>query len=164
MLYTVKNVKLKYKNFKGAASRFNAEGKRNFHIVFNSIEDGDYFLNEGFNVKFPVVSENIEEDSTRDTDSYIRMPHMKINLTVNDRFIPEIKMFETYIDEHGEEQVYSKMTLETPEAIAQLDSTYITRCSLKFRDYRYDEKNATAYLSKLYVWCPIDDFMEEYGF
>jgi hypothetical protein len=77
---TIENAKLIYKNFAGAAKRFNAAGLRNFNVVLD-LETAKMLQNDGWNIKF--------DDPREEGDPPIA--RMKVNFSF-DNYPPRIIM------------------------------------------------------------------------
>lgn len=146
MRYTLNNVSIDFRNFSGTGSRYNAEGRRNFHVFFNDFNEAQRFSELGFNVKFP-------EGQT---------PHMKVNVNLESRFPPKIVLIRVIENDGFEEQVGTPEVLTSPNEIAMLDHIYISKADVVINDYHTDQY-VSAYLQALYVTNPVDEFYLKYG-
>lgn len=138
----IKGAKLIFKNFRGAADKFNAKGNRNFCVIL-SPEQADQLAHIGWNVK------QLKPREEGDLPTY----YIKVNVqfdTVGKP--PNVRMItkrnQTRLDE---------------DLVDLLDDAYIEKANIRFRPYEYDPGKFSAYLVTLYAEVVEDDLGAEYA-
>ena len=140
---TVENAKLIYKNFAGAAKKFNAKGLRNFHIVIEP-DTAQIIERDGWNVRW--------HDPREEGD----LPWASIKVAVRfDNFPPRIVLIsggnKTVLDE---------------ESVGLLDWAEIEKADVVLSPSAWDvngKKGIKAYLRKLFVTISEDDLEAKYS-
>ncbi len=140
----IDNARIVYRNFTGAASKFNREGDRNFSVVIPDSETADALVDEGWNVK---IKPPREEGDT----PFMSLP---VKIKFNDRG-PNVYLVT------GK----SKVKLDE-ESIACLDNIDILNVDLDIRPYDWEvngKRGRTAYLDSICVTQNIDRFAARYA-
>lgn len=140
----IEDARIIYRNFEGAASKYNREGDRNFAVIIPNDEIKDQLLEAGWNVKIKPAK---DEDDT---------PFMFIPVKVkfNNGRGPAV-----YV-KSGE-----KVTKLSEETIGMLDEIDIQSVDLDIRPYDWevnDKTGRTAYLQAINVIQNIDRFGDAY--
>lgn len=129
-----------FRNFAGAASKFNHEGERNFAVVIPSQEIADELIEEGWNVKIKPPRD--EED-----DSLMYLP---VKVKFNGRG-PHV-----YVQSGR-----AVNRLEEEEDVGMIDDLDIESVDLDIRPYHWEingKEGVTAYLQSMKVIQNIDRF------
>lgn len=138
-----------YRNFAGAASKFNREGDRNFSIVIPDQEMADALVNEGWNVKIKAPRE----------DGDVPFMTLPVKVKFNDRG-PNVYL-----------QTGNRMNRLDEDSIACLDQIDIVSVDLDVRPYDWvlyegtkDEKRGrSAYLQSIKVVQDVDRFASRFA-
>lgn len=140
---TLENVRLIFKNFKGAKGKFNDEGQRSFNVVLDD-EMAEVLKMDGWNVK---------EVASRDEDGS-PMYILPVKVAYKGR-PPRIVMVtnrgKTNIDE---------------DTVALLDFADLLRVDLVIRPYHYDvngNQGISAYLKTMYATINEDELEMKYA-
>lgn len=140
---TIENAILRYKNFAGAAKRFNAKGLRNFHVVL-PVDLAQLLEKDGWNVKWHDPREEGDE------------PWASIKVTVRfDNYPPRIVL----ITKGG------KSVLDE-ESVDILDWAEILSVDLVLSPSHWEVQGKSgikAYLSKMFVTLSEDDLESKYS-
>ncbi len=136
-----------YKNFSGAGSRYNPEGKRNFCVILDP-ETTDALIEEGWNVKF-----------TKPKDASIEpTPYLKVNVSYA-KSTPNVKLITA---EEG------RVTRLTEKTIGEVDYAEIQYVDLNITPSFYDmgdgKTGYSAYLKSMNVIIdddPVGDMYED---
>jgi hypothetical protein len=141
----LEDARIIYRNFSGAASKYNRAGDRNFAVIIPNRELADELIAEGWNVKIKDPKEEYEE------------PFMFLNVKVK------------YNDQGRGPGAYLKsgnsVTRLDMESISCLDEIDIQSVDLDIRPFDYDVNGATgraAYLQAINVIQNIDRFGDMY--
>ena len=145
----IDDARIIYRNFAGAASKFNREGDRNFSIVIPDQEMADALVNEGWNVKIKAPREDGD------------VPFMTLPVKV--KFIdrgPNVYL-----------QTGNRMNRLDEDSIACLDQIDIVSVDLDVRPYDWvlyegtkDEKRGrSAYLQSIKVVQDVDRFASRFA-
>ena len=140
----IDDARIIYRNFAGAASKFNREGDRNFSIVIPDQEMADALVNEGWNVKIKAPRE----------DGDVPFMTLPVKVKFNDRG-PNVYL-----------QTGNRMNRLDEDSIACLDQIDIVSVDLDVRPYDWvlyegtkDEKRGrSAYLQSIKVVQDVDRF------
>lgn len=138
----IDDARIIYRNFSGAASKFNREGDRNFAVVIPDQDMADALINEGWNVK-------IKPPRDEDDIPFMNLP---VKIKFNDRG-PNIYL------KTGK----NKIKLDE-ESIDCLDNIDILSVDLDIRPYDWEvngKTGRTAYLQSICVTQQVDRFAEE---
>ena len=144
-LLEFENAEIIFRNFEGRASRYNAEGKRNFCLITNPA-DVDAMREDGWNIK---------ETKPRNEEDEIRY-YIKVNLNYNSRIQPKVYMI-----------AGNKKTLLTEQTVGELDFAEIQHIDLVVSPYRWDrdgQVGVSGYVSSMYVTIVEDKFASKYNF
>lgn len=141
---TIQGATLKYKNFGGAAKRFNAKGLRNFHVVLDE-EFAELLKRDGWNVKYKEPKE--EGDS----------PIISIKVSVRfDNYPPRIWL----VTERGK-------TLLDEDSVSLLDDAEIKNVDLVLNastgTMDDGKPYVKAYLAKMFVTLDENDLELKYA-
>lgn len=140
----VDDARIIFRNFTGAASKFNREGDRNFAMVIDDQEIADAMIAEGWNVKIK---------PPRDEDD-IPFMYLPIKVKFNDRG-PNVYL-----------KTGTRMNKLDEESIACLDDIDILSVDLDIRPYDWDvngKAGRTAYLQSMNVTQEIDRFAARFA-
>ena len=145
----IDDARIIYRNFAGAASKFNREGDRNFSIVIPDQEMADALVNEGWNVKIKAPRE----------DGDVPFMTLPVKVKFNDRG-PNVYL-----------QTGNRMNRLDEDSIACLDQIAIVSVDLDVRPYDWvlyegtkDEKRGrSAYLQSIKVVQDVDRFASRFA-
>ena len=145
----IDDARIIYRNFAGAASKFNRDGDRNFSIVIPDQEMADALVNEGWNVKIKAPRE----------DGDVPFMTLPVKVKFNDRG-PNVYL-----------QTGNRMNRLDEDSIACLDQIDIVSVDLDVRPYDWglyegtkDEKRGrSAYLQSIKVVQDVDRFASRFA-
>lgn len=151
----IDDARIIYRNFSGAASKFNREGDRNFSLVipdqiYKILDDeteitiAEKLVNDGWNVKIRPPREEGESP----------FMHLPVKIKFNDRG-PAVYLKSGH--------ALNKLTEET---VGMLDDVDILSVDLDIRPYDWEvqgKTGRTAYLHSMCVTQQIDRFMERFA-
>ena len=145
----IDDARIIYRNFAGAASKFNREGDRNFSIAIPDQEMADALVNEGWNVKIKAPRE----------DGDVPFMTLPVKVKFNDRG-PNVYL-----------QTGNRMNRLDEDSIACLDQIDIVSVDLDVRPYDWvlyegtkDEKRGrSAYLQSIKVVQDVDRFASRFA-
>ena len=145
----IDDARIIYRNFAGAASKFNRERDRNFSIVIPDQEMADALVNEGWNVKIKAPRE----------DGDVPFMTLPVKVKFNDRG-PNVYL-----------QTGNRMNRLDEDSIACLDQIDIVSVDLDVRPYDWvlyegtkDEKRGrSAYLQSIKVVQDVDRFASRFA-
>ena len=145
----IDDARIIYRNFAGAASKFNREGDRNFSIVIPDQEMADALVNEGWNVKIKAPRE----------DGDVPFMTLPVKVKFNDRG-PNVYL-----------QTGNRMNRLDEDSIACLDQIDIVSVDLDVRpndrvmyEGTKDEKRGrSAYLQSIKVVQDVDRFASRFA-
>lgn len=145
----IDDARIIYRNFAGAASKFNREGDRNFSIIIPDQEMADALVNEGWNVKIKAPRE----------DGDVPFMTLPVKVKFNDRG-PNVYL-----------QTGNRMNRLDEDSIACLDQIDIVSVDLDVRPYDWvlyegtkDEKRGrSAYLQSIKVVQDVDRFASRFA-
>jgi hypothetical protein len=134
---TIENAKLMYRNFSGAAKKFNAKGLRNFHVALDS-GVAQMLERDGWNVKWkePQEEGDVATASIKVAVRFDNFPPRIVMITSNGR---------TVLDE---------------DSVDILDWAEIESCDLQLSPSYWEvdkKKGIKAYLRKMFVTLTEDD-------
>ena len=143
---TLRNVRIIFRNFAGAPTRFNAAGgKRTFSILLNETEANE-LRSMGFNVK--ALKQRDPDDD----------PAFHLPVEVSYRIKPPRIVF---ISNQGR-----KRTVIDEDTVGLIDYTEIEKIDLTINPYQWEMENARgikAYLRTMYVTIREDELDIEYA-
>lgn len=143
---TLRNVRIIFRNFAGAPTRFNAAGgKRTFSILLNETEANE-LSSMGFNVK--ALKQRDPDDD----------PAFHLPVEVSYRVKPPRIVF---ISNQGR-----KRTVIDEDTVSLIDYTEIEKIDLTINPYQWEMENAQgvkAYLKTMYVTIREDELDIEYA-
>lgn len=134
----IDDARIIYRNFSGAATKFNREGDRNFAIIIPDKETADAFVKEGWNVKVKTRGE--------DEDPFMFLP-VKVKFNGNN---PRVYL-----------RTGSRRNRLDEESICCLDDIDIERVDLDIRPYDWEvngKHGRTAYLQGAEIFQRLDRF------
>ena len=139
----IDDARIIYRNFSGAASKFNREGDRNFAVVIPDQEMADSLIEEGWNIK-------IKPPRDEDDSPFMYLP---VKVKFNERG-PAIYL-----------KTGNAMNRLDEESIDMLDNIDILGVDLDIRPYAWEvngKEGRTAYLQSIHVTQDIDRFAARY--
>lgn len=139
----IDDARIIYRNFAGAASKFNREGDRNFAVVIPDQETADALSEQGWNVK-------IKPPRDEDDEPFMFLP---VKVKFNDRGPI------AYLQSLG------NVTKLDEESIDCLDEIDIAQVDLDIRPYDWivnGREGRTAYLQSISVIQEVDRFAARY--
>ena len=142
------NARIGFRNFEGREGKYNKAGERSF-AVFLDRQLAEELAAEGWNVKFPVASEN-----RVDPDEDARDPYLSVSVGF-ERFPPRV-----FLISNG------NPTKLTEEEVGMLDWTELEQVDLVLRPYEWSvnrNSGIKAYLKSGYFTIVSDRFAEKYG-
>lgn len=140
----IDDARIIYRNFSGAASKFNREGDRNFAVIIPNQELADKLIDDGWNVK-------IKPPRDEDDEPFMYLP---VKLKFNDRG-PNVYLI-----------TGNKKNQLDEESISCLDDVDILSVDLDIRPYDWEvngKTGRTAYLQSIAVVQELDRFAERYA-
>ena len=144
---SISGARLRFRNFQGKGSQYNAEGNRNFGVELDE-ELAEKLVKDGWNVRHLKPR---EDDPERYEQAWL-----KVNVKFNP--YPPICYL---INSRGKKKL-------TEETIDQLDWSRIRNCDLVIRPYNYPAMpgrpaGVSAYLKAIYVTIDEDEFERKYS-
>lgn len=139
----IDDARIIYRNFSGAASKFNREGDRNFAVIIPDQEMADALIDEGWNIK-------IKPPRDEDDSPFMYLP---VKVKFNERG-PAIYL-----------KTGNAMNRLDEESIDMLDNIDILGVDLDIRPYDWEvngKEGRTAYLQSIHVTQDIDRFAARY--
>ena len=149
----VRNAKLDYLNFAGKANNYNAEGNRNFCIIFDDLDLVQKMIDDHWNMK--PYKPSIDEDTGEATEYYTQ-----VNVAYGSEWYddPVIK----FVTDGGRKQ-----TEIFEESVSEIDRLDFSRIDVVIRLNRSINKKTKlpqtkGYLQRLYAWLDEDELQMEY--
>lgn len=145
----IEGAKIGFRNFEGREGKYNKEGERSF-AVFLDFETADAMARDGWNIKYPKVSDEINTDPEEDT----RLPYVIVSVTFKS-FPPNIFLISN-----------DRPTKLGEEEVGMLDWAEIENVDLVLRPYEWSvnrNSGIKAYLKAGYFTIVTDKFAEKYG-
>ena len=144
VILQIDDARIIYRNFRGAADKFNREGDRNFAVVIPDEEMAEALKNEGWNVKIK---------PPRDVDDTPFM-YLPVKVKFNDRGPT------AYL------KTGKAMNKLDEESIGCLDDIDIISVDMDIRPYDWEvsgKTGRTAYLQSIHVTQEVDRFAARYA-
>ena len=138
----IDDARIVYRNFSGAASKFNREGDRNFSVVIPNQTLADALINDGWNVKIKPPRD--EDDSP--------FMHLPVKVNFNERG-PAVYL-----------KTNNTMNKLDEETVGMLDNIDIVSVDMDIRPYDWEfngKTGRTAYLHAMRVTQRVDRFSAE---
>lgn len=141
----IENARITYRNFRGAAGKYNHEGDRNFNLFIDDPDVAAKMIDDGYNVRMRLA----DRDDPNSEKSYL----LKVNVSYKFRD-PEIVLHcGNTQNKLGEEEIH------------MLDDADIISCDIRLNPSKYERDGKigkSAYLDILHVFIEPDPFAGKY--
>lgn len=141
---SIENATIDYLNFSGKPSEYNANGQRNFCVIFDDEDVARELEADGWNIKWP-----------KDKEGNPKSPLLQVAVRF-EPYPPNINMITA-----------SKGVVKlTEDTVSNLDDADIEHVDLRIRPYHWQMKDGKegikAYVKDMYVTCQEDPFASKY--
>lgn len=140
---SIEGARLRFRNFAGKATKFNAEGRRNFCVLIPN-DKVEELQEQGWNIKFFKPNDDYDEQQ-----AYLQVKVSYGNISPKIYIVTE-KGHKTLLDE---------------DTVGSLDYAEIKNVDVIIRPYTYNvngKEGISAYVKNMYVTVYQDEFADKY--